>query len=458
MIVHLKGGVPGKLAGLVLGRFEAKIPIFGADLLVLPELLFFNVFDKNGDAKWVFPLLPGLQLKAQGLAADFANLSSLFATTWRLDFKTVTKSASTAFDQKTADILMELAHEAFEDPKRKGPLYPGMRLAGGFQVLERIESPNPVNEPWFKKVFWPDTQLYVARNPTCDVAVVYRGGATKLRDIVTDLAIGQQGGFHSGILLAYLSIKKRLTDRLTAAASKHARVYLTGHSLGGGLCSITAHDLMSSGYFATLGVPRNNVVLYAFASPRVMNAQRAKELGARVPHHFAVANKDDIITHNPPAQLGYQHVPRMRVLYPRRAMVPQDGATYGVELIPPADPWFKAHFQDEYTARIRQILPAPRVSLTISGGGYMALNWSFPERERWGYGNDFVALFKGNPWVKGTNGYVTGAWKFASKSGTFVTAVRRATTTTSPTSSNTRRSPSAGSSPRRRSDRVRGRS
>jgi hypothetical protein len=196
-------------------------------------------------------------------------------------------------------------------------------------------------------------------------------------------------------------------------------VLITGHSLGGGLAPMGAYWLAP--VLAGLGVPKNDVALYSFAGPRVMSTARCAELAALVPHHFGVANKDDIVTHVPPYLFGLDHIPRMRVLYPRRAMITEHGSQYGSDLLGPLMPGIAAHYQDEYSARLRQILPAPKVWLTVSAGGNMTLNWSFPERKQWGFGRDFVALYRGDPIAQGTNGYLANAWQWASESGSYET-------------------------------------
>jgi hypothetical protein len=447
MQLCLSGGTPGKTAGIAIGLSKTSLPLYSATLLVTPDLVLYKPFDQNGDISYTFPIpnRPGLRVYIQGVNADPVNPNSLFAMSSGLDVQIVKKQPpSTAFSLATADLLMDLAHEAYEYPKsyypwerpRSGKLTTGTRLAGGFQILTKIQTPNPSSEPWFKKVKWPDTQVFVARNASCDIAVIFPGTDTNsLKDVVTDINfLPLDSGFHRGFRLAYLSVQAKLQAELKRVVNKHARVYITGHSLGGALAPVAAYHLES--FLKTqLGVPTQNIVLYCFGGPRAMNAQRAGELGTRVPHHFAIVNKDDLVTHVPPP-VSFTHIPKLRVFYPshlvrnpakkpwittRGTMFAENGSQYRSATGALTPGVVFAHFQDEYTDRIRGVLPPPKVWLTVSANGNMTLNWTFPERKTHGFGRDFIALYKGDPKQAGTNGYLLNQWKFASASGSYET-------------------------------------
>ena len=419
-------GPAGKTAALVIGLAPVDVLVSPVRLLIDPVVVFTSTFDAGGRARFSMPLpnAPGASLLMQGLAVDLANPRALFATTWRIEAAIEPAvPTSLAFDRDLARTLLELAWDAYEYPAR-GALHEGVRLADGFQVLQEIESPNANAEPWFRRMGWPDTQLFLAREPGGDLAVVFRGtDFTQPRDWATDLQFQQNSGFHSGILLAYHSVQTELRAALQRLVDSHAKVLLTGHSLGGGLAPIAAFDLAP--LLGTLGVPQHDVVLYGFAGPRAMSPQRADELGQRVPNHFAIANKDDLVTHLPVSlgSLQYVHVPRMRVLYPRRAMIAESGADYAAALLPPLTPWVGSHYQDEYAARLREVLPAPAVSVSVSSSGHMRLGWNFPSRQAFGFARDFIALYDGVPDRANPSGHVLGAWQWASGSGGYTTNV-----------------------------------
>ena len=115
-----------------------------------------------------------------------------------------------------------------------------------------------------------DTELIVARNTqTEDVVVAFRGTEVDALDIFTDLnAIrapwtlpdGQvvASAVHAGFAGAYLAVRDQLAELLgaqPAPTNPDARVYFTGHSLGGALASLASidlvDDLMRAGYSRT---------------------------------------------------------------------------------------------------------------------------------------------------------------------------------------------------------------
>ena len=60
---------------------------------------------------------------------------------------------------------------------------------------------------------------------------------------------------------------------------------------------------------------------------------------------------------------------------------------------------------------------AQTVSLSVSPKGYMTLNWSVVKPGSY----DFVALYDGDPYQKGTHGYLTNQWQWASRTSPHVT-------------------------------------
>lgn len=427
--VRVPGGA-GRTAALLLGLTQTAIPVPPATALVQPVVWYAQPLDADGAARFSMqlPNVLGGRFFAQAIAVDLADPGLLFAFSEGLQLDIVQRTpTSTAFDAATARTLLDLAWHAYEYPPengRLGPIHPGRVLPGGFRVLEEIESPPPP-DPWFARVGWPETYLFVAQNASGDVAVVFRGtDFGSVQDWTTDFLFPQTAGYHGGILLAFQSVHAQVRQALQRFVRPDTRVHVTGHSLGGGLAPVAALHLEP--LLAGLGIARDDVVLHSFAGPRALSPARAAELGTRVPHHFAVLNKDDLVTHVPaPNTVGYdyQHVPRVRVLYPRRAMVAETGAGYAAAVLPPLTPWVSAHYQDVYHDRLGTILPPPRVWLSVSSSGHMRIHWTFPERSQWGFGRDFVALYRGAPDPADPGAHLVNAWQWASSSGSFVTNV-----------------------------------
>jgi predicted lipase len=89
----------------------------------------------------------------------------------------------------------------------------------------------------------------------------------------------------------YVSLRKKLIAVLNQK-SPNAKVFVTGHSLGGALATLAIPDILKNTHFTN---PKN-IVLYTFASPRCGDrdfAMSFKELGVR---HWRIANTEDLIT------------------------------------------------------------------------------------------------------------------------------------------------------------------
>ncbi len=242
-----------------------------------------------------------------------------------------------------------------------------------------------------------DTEVIVARNTeTNDLAVAFRGTELNLVDIITDISAtrvpwqlpnGQivSNAVHGGFAGAYLAVRDQLLEVLRAnhrAGVSDARVYFTGHSLGGALATVASLDLVDD--MMGLGYARDEVATYTFGAPRSMSEQMVGHHATYVPVSFAVANPRDPVPHVPSA-IGsnpYSQIRNMTVLNGRdddtRVRVDRgDGRDYGgcTTLIPTV----LDHVRTEYAKRIgaTSYLGAPAVWITISNGENR-LNWDSP--------------------------------------------------------------------------------
>ncbi|KAI6225172.1 Lipase-like protein [Aphelenchoides fujianensis] len=81
------------------------------------------------------------------------------------------------------------------------------------------------------------------------------------------------------------------------------RVFITGHSLGGGLAAIAAGELV--------GVERvaaERVVMLNFGQPRVGDREYARQYEKLLPFAYRVVHANDLVPHVPPVAFdGYQH-------------------------------------------------------------------------------------------------------------------------------------------------------
>lgn len=142
-----------------------------------------------------------------------------------------------------------------------------------------------------------DTQCFIMEHGR-DVVVVFRG-TNSAQDGITDIESVQSPGpfkgtkAHKGFMDALHPIVVPLTRHVSEAHIANKRIWITGHSLGGGLCSLYAGMLLEN----SLGV----YGIYTFASPRPADKKFEKQLNGLVSGaHYRVANDGDIVPHLPP--------------------------------------------------------------------------------------------------------------------------------------------------------------
>lgn len=151
-----------------------------------------------------------------------------------------------------------------------------------------------------------------------DLYVAFRGTErTEVVDWVTDARIKPYearnsksefqrrfAGGHSGFVEAYLTVAKQVRDFVTDAfdaSGEPLRVWITGHSLGGALAVLAAHDLdqefdarFSDGRVRLGGV-------YTFGQPAVARFAFARRIGKRVTQALVrLIHGDDPVPHLPP--------------------------------------------------------------------------------------------------------------------------------------------------------------
>jgi hypothetical protein len=431
-LLQLEGGRPNALAALVIGSQRIQVPIADGTLLVDPLVTQTLVLDGSGRLELLLPALDqaGQTFTLQWLAVDAL---SRIAFSRGLEVRVAARTPiSASFDRSLAQTLNELAWNAYEytaltPPPQQAPPGGGGPVAGrtiaGFTTQRVITS--TVSGP-FARVL-PSMFLFVGKNAQGDLAVVFRGtDFLQVQDWLVDLNANQSEGFHEGFLTAYRSVESELLQALIQLAENDRRVYITGHSLGGALALVATHQLADR-LRGGLGIARADIAAYSMGAPRAMSPPRANELRDKAPLHFAVANKDDLVTHVPrPRTLGfdYEHPRAMRVLYPRYEMHAEIGSDYDWDLAPPLTPRaVPGHLQQVYAERLANVLAAPSISLRVSGTGFMSLNWSFPNRGP--FLLDYLAIYEGAP-TDPTQAVPVGEWVYASTSSPFTTTRAKA--------------------------------
>ncbi|MGJ8641386.1 MAG: lipase family protein [Opitutaceae bacterium] len=166
------------------------------------------------------------------------------------------------------------------------------------------------------------TQGFVATNNEC-IIICFRGTQTEEKqDIITDIDIDQDSwnvigsdngpvfSVHGGFLKAYLSVRDKILAevKLRLEENPNRSVWFTGHSLGAGLATLCAVDLLAR------KIPISG--LYTYGSPRTGNKTFAsylmEESGSNI---FRFVNEDDPVTEVPlEAIQDYCHVGNLRYL------------------------------------------------------------------------------------------------------------------------------------------------
>ena len=237
------------------------------------------------------------------------------------------------------------------------------------------------------------TQGYVAINvQTKDIVVAFRG-TDDGDDVRIDARIGKEDwnlpgrvereSVHDGFKEAYLSVAdqvRTILERHDRSEVPGARVYFTGHSLGGALATLASLDLVDE--IRDMGYGSSDIVLYTFGAPRSMTRRLTDDHAALVPHAFAVANTEDPVPTLPLATTSSNSYSHIRSVV---AMSRDEGSVWsesgsGQAFFGCGDE-FSQHARDEYQRRlgvVRTNRPSRRIWATNDGGN-LRMNWDGPE-------------------------------------------------------------------------------
>ncbi|MAI73342.1 MAG: hypothetical protein CMM01_20900 [Rhodopirellula sp.] len=130
------------------------------------------------------------------------------------------------------------------------------------------------------------------------VIVAFRGTEpNEWKDLITDMKahqieLGTAGKVHAGFQSGLLSVWDQVQPELERLSASGKRVWMTGHSLGGALAVLAAHQF------------REPATVYTFGSPRIGDADFVKHYQQPT---FRIVNNTDLVAEVPPP-LWYQHV------------------------------------------------------------------------------------------------------------------------------------------------------
>jgi hypothetical protein len=173
----------------------------------------------------------------------------------------------------------------------------------------------------FRKAGLPEVKLFDKQSTQCYVAnndkfaiVAFRGSEIwkkkekfDLKKVIADLMADvdiwltdwEQGGkVHRGFKKALDEVWFDLLPHIRKLYDKGCKIWITGHSLGGALATLSA-----SRYGIAQGV-------YTFGSPRVGNEAFKEKFDVKI---YRIVNNDDIVAHVPPKGL-YVHVGELKFI------------------------------------------------------------------------------------------------------------------------------------------------
>ena len=139
---------------------------------------------------------------------------------------------------------------------------------------------------------------------TDDTLYIYFQGSHSvmdwLRNFLFTEKLYKQFRVHRGFYEAYKEVRNILLDKVYAGNYK--KIVIVGYSHGGALAYLTHEDMVYH-------FPNIEVVSYAFESPRCLKVP--KEYRHLWKDFNIIRTNNDLITHLPPAFLGYRHLGTM---------------------------------------------------------------------------------------------------------------------------------------------------
>lgn len=228
---------------------------------------------------------------------------------------------STGYNWLAANFLLNLFGESVRAyVLNQSPVaFPHTHTLG---VISGVDVPNPtsVKKRRMHNIAWVVKRAGKRGEPD-QVYVIWRGTQADAEWLINaDVILVPWGDAHPGVMVhqGYDSAVKEVREQLYALLKQHITqpdntvVYLSGLSLGGGLSTVMAADLLTR---SQLGL--KDVRLYAFSAPRVGNdafVSMMKALnapGGPLVDMYTIVNGMDLIPMMPPAALGYAPMPAL---------------------------------------------------------------------------------------------------------------------------------------------------
>ncbi len=192
-------------------------------------------------------------------------------------------SLRTGFDRQLAAFLAECCVHAYEQFDHNG----SFTVPEGYSLVASFQAEAAATTEWFGFIIRSDDKIVVA----------FRGTHSS-QDWAADLEVSQtnfifpEARTHTGFTSIYRSCRETILAVLNRLPNS-ARLYVTGHSLGGALAVLLALD-------ASVNTPFRPT-MYNFGGPRVGNPAFTSRYNSLVVNSIRVVNAYDLIPLLPPA-------------------------------------------------------------------------------------------------------------------------------------------------------------
>jgi predicted lipase len=152
-----------------------------------------------------------------------------------------------------------------------------------------------------------DIQGFTGYSSNLNAIILSFRGSSNIQNWIINLSFNQIAysrcsncKVHNGFYTGYNTVKATIISQIQALKALHrdAKIYITGHSLGGAIAVLAAPDIKDN-FGAIAG-------LLSFGEPRVGNSEFASWFGS-VTTHTRVIHYGDIVPHLPPQVNGYLH-------------------------------------------------------------------------------------------------------------------------------------------------------
>ncbi len=232
-----------------------------------------------------------------------------------------TPGVSTGYDWVAANYALNLFGEGARayvlnlEPQS----FPNTKTLG---ILSGVDVPDPtsVKKRRLHNIAWI-VKVPGVKKAADQIYIVWRGTQSDPEwSVNLDMPLVPWHQDYKGVLVhrGYNEAIKEVRDELYALLKKHVTkpdntvIYVTGLSLGGGLSTVSAADLVTR---SNLGL--KDVRLYAFAAPRTGNKafvdmmKAANAPGGALVDMYTIVNAKDQIPTMPPNVLGYEPMPAL---------------------------------------------------------------------------------------------------------------------------------------------------